>query len=356
MKDKNLDLCVIGNALIDIFIPVSSEELEDLGFEKGSQDVISAQERDRLLDLYKDREKRVVSGGACANSAVIFSQLGGKSAFMTCLGDDKWAVHYKSEFDDLGIHLHAPIIYGGETGTVLCFITEDGERTMRAFLGIAGDLAVDHIEPRDIARARWLLIDGYVYLNEPHGIEVIKKSVRIANESRTKIAFTLADKQVVRQYKQYIEEILPFCSLVICNRKEASALIENQVSGIEGVSCKELATTLASYVGRGLNTDTPYHSSSRVGEEIFGAVVTDSENGAFVSVSNHEFHQRSFPCQAIDATGAGDAFAGAFLYGVVHNVEIPKTAEAACKIASRVVSQVGARIEEDPKELWEEIQ
>ena len=52
----------------------------------------------------------------------------------------------------------------------------------------------------------------------------------------------------------------------------------------------------------------------------------------------------AFPCEPKDLTGAGDMLAGAFLYGMTHGVAPAKAARAACFLAMKVITQVGARL------------
>jgi sugar/nucleoside kinase (ribokinase family) len=55
----------------------------------------------------------------------------------------------------------------------------------------------------------------------------------------------------------------------------------------------------------------------------------------------------------VDLTGAGDMFAGAFLYGVTTGVQPAKAARAACFLAMKVITQVGARLHHGTREFWD---
>ena len=56
--------------------------------------------------------------------------------------------------------------------------------------------------------------------------------------------------------------------------------------------------------------------------------MTDGPNGAFVRYGGDEAHVPAFPCEPKDLTGAGDMFAGAFLYGITHGVAPDRAARA----------------------------
>ena len=62
----------------------------------------------------------------------------------------------------------------------------------------------------------------------------------------------------------------------------------------------------------------------------------------------------AFPSEPKDLTGAGDMFAGSFLYGITHGVPAEQAARAASFLAHKVISQVGARLHHGTKEFWNE--
>ncbi len=85
------------------------------------------------------------------------------------------------------------------------------------------------------------------------------------------------------------------------------------------------------------------------------AVVTDGPNGAFVRYHGAEGHVPAFACKPVDVTGAGDMFAGAFLYGITHGVAAEKAARAANFLAVKVITQIGARLHHGAKGFWNEV-
>src|SRR5262249_15565101 len=143
---RNYDLCGLGNAIVDIFVPVSDEEFAGLGFERGTMRLVDIEEQKKLLARFHDREPRLVSGGSVATSVIALSQLGGKAPFIGCVGDDRYGLFYTNEFEELDIDIGNPVIVGEATGTCLALITADAERTMRTCLGVGGHLAARHVD------------------------------------------------------------------------------------------------------------------------------------------------------------------------------------------------------------------
>src|SRR6185295_3306868 len=138
-------VCGLGNAIVDIFLELSDAEFATLGFARGSSQLVDLAEQQALLARFHDREPRLVSGGSVANSIIALSQLGGRAAFIGCVGDDRYGLLYKTEFEQLKIDMGNPVIVGEHTGTCVCIITPDAERTMRANLAVGSHLSARHI-------------------------------------------------------------------------------------------------------------------------------------------------------------------------------------------------------------------
>src|SRR5437660_12258042 len=143
---KDLHLCGLGNALVDIFLELDDAEFAELGFERSTMRLVEHTEQTKLLNRFHDREPRLVSGGSVANSVIACSQLGGRTAFIGCVGDDRYGLYYKTEFDELDIDIGNPVIVEETTGTCVCIITPDAERTMRTCLAVSSHLSAGQVD------------------------------------------------------------------------------------------------------------------------------------------------------------------------------------------------------------------
>src|SRR3954453_17995397 len=190
---KAFQLYGLGNALVDVFVSVSDQQLTQLGFERGSMRLVEPAEQKALLQKFHDAEPRLVSGGSVANSTIAFSQLGGKAAFLGCVGDDRYGLFYKSEFDQLGVDFGNPVIVGETTGTCACLITPDAERTMRTCLAVSSHLADRHVDAARIKAAEWLFVEGYVFANPDTGQGAIRQALKVAKANGVKVALTCSD-------------------------------------------------------------------------------------------------------------------------------------------------------------------
>lgn len=324
---KEFDIIGLGNSLVDILLELTDDEFAELGFEKGTMRLVDPAEQLLLLAGFRDHEPRLVSGGSVANSVIACSQLGGKGAFIGCVGDDRYGLHYTSEFTELQIDfVNAPLI-GETTGTCVSIITPDAERTMRTSLAVSSHLAARHVPAEKIAASTWLFVEGYVFANANTGQHAIREAVRTAKAHGTKIALTCSDAFIPQVFGEPFLEALKQSDLLFCNATEAMAVAGGSTAAESFAKMKTIVPNV---------------------------VVTDGPNGAFVRYDGEEHHVAAFPCKPIDVTGAGDMFAGSFLYGITRNVPAAKAARAANFLAMKVITQIGARLHHGTKQFWDE--
>jgi sugar/nucleoside kinase (ribokinase family) len=326
---KDFDVCGLGNAIVDIFLEVDEAEFASLGFERGTMRLVEHDEQKKLLARFHDarRDLRLVSGGSVANSIIGLSQLGGKGAFIGCVGDDRYGMHYTDEFNDLEIEIGNPILVDETTGTCVALITPDAERTMRTCLAVSSALAARHVDADRIGRSKWLFIEGYVFANPDTGQHAIREAIRSAKASGTKIALTCSDAFIPEVFGDSFREALAQSDLLFCNAPEAMA-----VTG----------------------TDTSDGAFEKIRSLVRNSVVTDGPHGAYVSYEGATCHVPAFACTPKDLTGAGDMFAGAFLYGVTNGYSPEVAAKGANFMCMKVITQIGARLHQGATQFWKE--
>ena len=325
---KDYDVCGLGNALVDILLELGDAEFAALGFERGTMRLVDHAEQAALLERFRAREPRLVSGGSVANSVIACSQLGGRGAFIGCVGDDRYGLFYADEFDELDIDIGSPIIVGEPTGTCLSIVTPDAERTMRTCLAVSNHLAAKHVDADRIRRSEWLFVEGYVLANPATGQGAVREAIRQAKAHGTKVALTCSEAFIVEAFGDAFRSALAQTDLLFCNASEAKA--------VTGAS--DAAGAFA-----------------RLRDVVPAAVVTDGPNGAYVRFGGTGAHVPAFPCDPKDLTGAGDMFAGALLYGVTHGVPPARAARAANYLAMKVITQVGARLHHGTRQYWDSV-
>lgn len=322
---KKYQVCGLGNAIVDLIIELTAEEFARLGFEKGTMRLVDSKTQRSLLDEFKDHKTLMISGGSVANSVIGFRQLGGEAAFISCVGNDSYGLHYKQEFEKLGIKLGNQPLGNESTGTSLVLITPDAERTMRTNLGISAALGAAHVSEELIASSEWLFVEGYLMANADNGQEAVRKAVSLAKKHGVKIAVTLSEAWVVNEFRTFVNEIVDQADFVFANHDESLAFSgkKDAMEAFEAM-CELLP----------------------------GVAVTVGDKGAHVCYQDKRVHVPAFDCDPVDLTGAGDMFAAGLLYGISRNVPLEKTALGACYLAMQVIIRAGARIEHHHKDYW----
>lgn len=324
---SQFDVCGLGNAVVDIFLEIEEDRFAELGFERGSMRLVEKDEQQAWLDQFHDgqHDLQLVSGGSVANSIIAVSQLGGTAAFIGCVGDDRYGLHYAEEFQQLNIEMGNPVLVGETTGTCLAMITPDAERTMRTCLAVSSHLAAKHVDAERIAQSKWLFIEGYVFANPETGQSAIRRSIEVAKQHGTKIALTCSDGFIPEVFGDAFRAALADSDLLFCNAPEAMA--------VTGAADPQAAFQAL--------TDLVPH-----------CVVTDGPQGAYVRHEGEQGHVPAVACEPKDLTGAGDMFAGAFLYGINHGHSALESAKAANYMSHKVITQVGARLHQGAADHW----
>lgn len=320
---KRYDLCGLGNGIVDVLINISEEEFASLNLEKGGMVLVDDQVQTALLQRFDHYQPALVSGGSVANSTILLAQLGGNGAFLTSLGNDKYGQHYQNEFKELGISLGDVQAGSGNTGTCVVMITPDAERTMRTNLGCSAEISPENISKDLIGQSKWLLIEGYVIANSEESREAIKVAVDYAKSGECKVAVSFSDLFIVEGFRQELNKLVESVDLIFANETEACSFAG-------GGNAEEALELLA---GQRKN-----------------AVITAGSKGAYITYEGEKVFSPAVSCRPVDLTGAGDAFAGTFIYGLCQGWGPEKAAKSANILAEQVIIQVGARLTGDVKE------
>lgn len=326
MSGKKYDVFGIGNAIMDLQVQVSEEELASYGLEKSGMHLIDIDKSQSLIASLIGKEIKRSSGGSGANTIIALAQLGKTSAYSCIVGDDHKGREYFEELKELGVSLFNEPREGGPTGTSVVMITPDAERTMFTCLGITSNFGPEHVSEEAIKDSTWLYIEGYLFSSDT-GRAAISHAIRLAKDFDTKIAITLSDGFIVEFFKEPVLEAIRDADLLFANKNEAMKLT-GAADEIEALRILK--------------------DSSR------SVVVTLGERGVIASLGGEDAEVKAFPVDAVDDTGAGDMFAAGFLDGVIRGLSVESCCALACFLAGKVVSQFGARLKEDLQSMIED--
>lgn len=324
---KKYDVYGIGNALVDIVTEVEEGFLIEHGVEKGLMTLVDEERQHQLMGAIHLPGSRMQCGGSAANTLIATNQFGGASFYSCKVAQDDMGKFYLKDLQANGVDtkLTYETAPAGITGKCLVMTTPDTERTMNTFLGITSNFSTDEIDAEALKNASYLYIEGYLVTSET-GREAMKTAKKIAEENNIKTTLTFSDPSMVKYFKEEMWEVIGGgVDLLFCNEEEAMLFTGTNTLQDVREALKKIARKFA--ITRGAN----------------GAMIYDGDT--FVDIE-------PYPVKAIDANGAGDMFAGAFLYGISHGHSYAEAGKIASLASSKVVSKFGPRLEiQEAKEV-----
>jgi sugar/nucleoside kinase (ribokinase family) len=325
MADVKYDVLGIGNALFDVLVRTDEAFLAKHGMTKGSMSLI---DEARAAAIYADMGPATeVSGGSAANTIVGIGSLGARAAYVGKVKDDQIGKLYVHDIRAAGVAFNTPAAKDGPaTGCSYILVTGDGERTMNTYLGAAQDLSPADIDPAEIAAAKIVYLEGYLW-DPPGAKEAFLEASKIAHEAGRKVALTLSDSFCVGRYRDEFLGLMRngTADIVFANESELHSIYETS----------DFDTAL-----------------KQLRNDVKLGVVTRSEKGCVVASSDGVTAVPAFPIsKLVDTTGAGDLFAAGFLFGLVRNAGYENAGRLGALPAAEVIQHIGARPLASLKEL-----
>tara|TARA_B100000287_G_C20506892_1_gene731454 strand:+ start:25 stop:1017 length:993 start_codon:yes stop_codon:yes gene_type:complete len=319
---KKYDVFGIGNALVDCVILVTEKFLQENNIEKGVMTLVDDEKQKSIIEKIKNSDKFIQSGGSVTNSVYTLSQLGGSGYQSFLISDDEHGKLFLEDLNKSGINISDENFYLGEgmTGSCLVLTTPDAERTMNTCLAVSSKYSVKNINFDDLALSKYLYIEGYLVTSEL-AIDAIKKSIAFCKKNDVKISLTFSDLSMVKYFKEKFDQILTEkIDLLFCNKEEA-----------------------ITFTGED-NFDKCSSSLLQLSDIV---VITNGKEGSTIITDSKKINIDPYSVKAIDTVGAGDTFAGAFLYGINNGLDFKKSGKLASKLSSKVVTKLGPRLEKD---------
>lgn len=319
MSSHHYHLYAIGNALVDTEYEVTDAQLQAMGVDKGHMTLIDAERRTALLSQLQGQQARRTGGGSAGNTVVALAQLGGHAFYSCRVADDELGEFYAQDLAHNGVatnlsHTRAP---HGQTGSCLVLVTPDAERSLCTFLGATAELEASALHPKDIARSQVYYMEGYLAAS-PSGLQAALEGRRIAAEAGKALALTLSDVSMIQFCRAGLEAMAAGgLDYLFCNEEEARAW-----TGLQDIA--EVAAAIG-----------PMASTVCITRGAQGCLVL--ENGSRIEVPAPRI-------DPVDSNGAGDMFAGAFLYAATHGHSHEQAALLGNRCAAAVVAQHGNRL------------
>lgn len=247
-------------------------------------------------------------GGSAANTIVGLARLGAATGFIGRVGDDMEGEFLLEAMEREGVDRGGIKVCEGDSGLVLAFVDRRGERAMYAYPGVNDALAMDDALGY-ARRARIVHMSSFV------GDRSYEAQRRLASELGG-VKISLAPGTLyARRGLEEMEAILKKCEVLFLNREEIGLLT--------GKGYEEGAALLRA-------------------KGVRNVAVTLGPEGCYV-LGDEGLHLPAYRTEVVDTTGAGDAFAAGFLFGMLHGQGAEACGRLGNRCASLCVSKVGAR-------------
>ncbi|HZT65345.1 MAG TPA: adenosine kinase [Acidimicrobiales bacterium] len=311
------DVVAVGHAIVDVVVAVEAEELAATGLTPGTMTLIGEEEAERLYAA--GAAGREVAGGSAANTAVGVASLGGSAAFVGRVGDDRLGKVFVDDLAAVGVDFDTPPAADVDgTGRCIVFVTPDGERTMRTYLGAGPHIGEDCVDEALIGGARLVYLEGYLW-DAASAAAAVGRAISLSRRSGAQLALSLSDPGCVERHREELSELLTAGAVDVLFANEAEIV---ELLGADGFD------SAVEEVGR----LCPVAALTR--GELGSVVVTAAGTTA---VPAHP------PRRVVDTTGAGDLYAAGFLYGMCRHLPPEACARLGGLAAAEVISVLGGR-------------
>ena len=252
-------------------------------------------------------------GGKGCNQAVAAARLGAKTAIIGRVGDDERGHEAVRNLKRNGLNVrHVSFDPKAPTGAAIIGVDASGEKQISAALG-----ANMRLGPKQVREAERLIASARVLLMQfETPIESVVLAARLARRHGLQVALDPAPPRGIP------EELFRLLDLIRPNSDEAAQ--------ITGVKVRD--------------RDSAREAARKLLDKGVRIVAMESGDGGDLVMSRDEEH--FFPrlkVKTVDATGAGDAFAGAFAAGLAEGLPLEKIGQLANATAALSTTKLGAQ-------------
>ncbi len=303
MNNKTLDLIAIGEPLIEFNQRDPARPDFQMGF-----------------------------GGDTSNAVIAAARLGARCAYITQVGDDSFGASLLALWQREGVSTDAVrVLAGAPTGIYFVSHGARGHEFTYRRAGSAASLMTPEQLPRElIARAAQLHVSGISLAISQSACDTVMEAIALARAAGTRVSFDLNHRPRLCSAQRALEltrEVLPRCDLFLPSADEVALLTGiEQPEAIIRWAHDQGAQAVVLKLGR------------------LGCIV--SQGAALTRIAG-------YAVTPVDATGAGDCFAGALLSQLARGAALVDAARVANVAAALSTLGFGAV---EPLPRWEQVQ
>jgi sugar/nucleoside kinase (ribokinase family) len=313
-----LDVLGLGNAIVDVIAEAEDGLLDRLQLAKGTMTLV---DQERMRQLYDGMGPALeMSGGSCANTMAALAALGARAGYVGKVQNDQLGEVFRHDIRAAGVAFHtAALEQGPPTARCLVFVTADAQRTMATYLGACVELGPDDVAEADVAAARIVYLEGYLW-DRPEAKAACLKAAELAHRHGRQVALTLSDPFCVDRWRaEFVDLIASHVDVLIANEAEITSLYE---------------------------VDDLDEAAAVIRRHCRVAALTRSAAGSLIVTADEAHRIPAAPvAQVVDSTGAGDLYAAGLLYGLTHGLPLAACGRLGSLAAAQVLGQYGARAE-----------
>ena len=319
------DISAIGNALVDTVFKVPHELIEELGLEIDQMTLSSAEEQAPIISRLIESGAETVSdcGGSATNSLVAAASFGA-SCFHACkVTNDEDGIRYLESLKAAGVSHKGDMASPDSmpTGKCLILVTPDAKRTMTTSLSVSSFMNSQDLDLDEIANSKIFYVEGYMVTSDENYGCVLSVLEHLKNFPDVKIALSLSDPGIVAGFIDKFKEIEAYgLDFIFGNDDEFMMFV--------GASNLDEAFDLLQ-------------------SKNYISVITMGEQGSAVISPNEVIKTPRVNIEPVDTNGAGDMFAGSFMFALLQDHDLKACAEFANYGAARVVETFGPRLTRD---------
>ena len=317
---KKYDVYAIGNAIVDIVTEVDDTFFQINGIEKGLMTLVDEKRQTELMKVIDMKKSKLSGGGSAGNTVAAINQFGGKSFYSCLVAKDDLGKFFLEDIsrNGIGTSLKHETLPEGHTGRCLVMTTPDAGRTMNTFLGVNAAFSPEHLDEEAIKNSSYIYMEGYL-VPSPDGFRAMLEAKKMAEKHKVGVALTFSDPSMVKYFGNQMKQVVgASVDLLFCNDEEAMTFTGTNSVDEAREELKKVAKRFAITLGAN------------------GALIYDGDT--FINIE-------PYTVKAVDTNGAGDMFAGAFMYAITHGHSFAEAGKLASLASSKVVSQFGPRLQ-----------
>ena len=239
---------------------------------------------------YKAKDRIMVSGGPAGNAAYLLGKYGEKVSYITALGNDFYGKKILEDLNEVGVDTKN-IVVSNKLVTPCSIIIANEESGSRTIINYREEKPIDDFKMTYEKAPEIILFDG-------HELDI---ALKVHKEFPNAVSVLDAGT-----YKEDFAK--DYCKMDRIEEKDFKYVLEKLEE---------------------LNKNT--------------IIVTLGERGSIMKKDGELLKFKAFKTKAVDTTGAGDIFHGAFVYGLSNEFSIEKNIEFASACASLSVEKLGGR-------------